>query len=70
MTDYKSLKNKDLNFGSRSESTSHQDLEDIFGTLLNTKDNADMGDYYEFDKWLYFLFFLGTYRKTKSEEVE
>ena len=51
MTDYKSMKNNDLSFGSISESIIHQDLENIFGTLLNTKDNSNMGKFYEFDKY-------------------
>lgn len=51
MTDYKSIKNNDLKFGSQSEKASHECLEEIFGKLLNTKDNAEMGEYFEFDKY-------------------
>lgn len=51
MTDYKILKERDLNFGSKSEKDSHEILENIFGKLLNTKDNPDMGKYFEFDKY-------------------
>jgi len=44
-------KQQDLNLGFKSENDIHQTLENVFGTLLNTKDNQDMGEYFEFDKY-------------------
>lgn len=47
--DYK--KQADLKFGSKSENDIHEILEQVFGKLSNTKDNKEMGEYYEFDKY-------------------
>ena len=44
-------KQQDLNLGFKSENDIHQTLENVFGKLLNTKDNQDMGEYFEFDKY-------------------
>ena len=48
--DYKKQQ-EDLEFGFRSEKDSHQYLESVFGKLMNTKDNREMGNYFEFDKY-------------------
>lgn len=44
-------KQQDLNLGFKSENDIHQTLENVFGKLFNTKDNQDMGEYFEFDKY-------------------
>jgi hypothetical protein len=48
--DYKKL-NKDLKFGFLSEEQSHEYLESVFGKLMKSKLNPEMGEYYEFDKY-------------------
>ncbi len=48
--DYKKQQD-DLEFGFRSEAEAHETLEGVFGKLMNTKDNPQMGDYFEFDKY-------------------
>jgi hypothetical protein len=44
-------KQQDLNLGFKSENDINQTLENVFGKLFNTKDNQDMGEYFEFDKY-------------------
>ena len=41
----------DLKYGFKSEEDVHDYLETIFGTLLRSKNNPEMGEYYEFDKY-------------------
>lgn len=41
----------DLNYGFKSEEQIHEFLEEIFGTLFNSKNNPEMGQYYEYDKY-------------------
>jgi len=41
----------DLQYGFKSEEEIHEYLEDIFGTLFRSKNNPEMGEYYEFDKY-------------------
>ena len=41
----------DLQMGFKSEEDIHGYLESIFGTLLRSKNNPEMGEYYEFDKY-------------------
>ncbi len=41
----------DLKYGFKSEEEQHEYLETIFGTLLRSKNNPEMGEYYEFDKY-------------------
>ena len=48
--DYKKL-NQDLKFGLLSEEAAHETLEGVFGKLKKSKDNPEMGDFYEFDKY-------------------
>ena len=48
--DYKKQQ-EDLEFGFRSEKDTHEYLESVFGKLMNTKDNREMGNYFEFDKY-------------------
>ena len=45
------IQKKDLRYGYQSESDIHEFLETYFGKLQNTKDNQDMGEFYEFDKY-------------------
>ncbi len=45
------IKNNDLNFGFKSEEEIHSILEEQFGTLLRSRKNPEMGQYYEFDKY-------------------
>ena len=44
-------KSIDLQYGFKSEEEIHEYLEDIFGTLFRSKNNPEMGEYYEFDKY-------------------
>lgn len=44
-------KERDLSFGFQSEEDIHEFLETYFGTLLKTKENSEMGQHYEFDKY-------------------
>tara|TARA_R110000744_G_scaffold198472_1_gene317742 strand:- start:1099 stop:1533 length:435 start_codon:yes stop_codon:yes gene_type:complete len=44
-------KSIDLKMGFKSEEDIHEYLETIFGTLLRSKNNPEMGEYYEFDKY-------------------
>lgn len=44
-------KRVDLEFGFRSEEETHEYLESVFGKLMKSKLNPEMGDYYEFDKY-------------------
>lgn len=48
--DYKKL-NQDLKFGLLSEEAAHETLESVFGKLNKSKDNPQMGNFYEFDKY-------------------
>ncbi len=48
---YQDLQNRDLSFGYKSEEEIHQILENVFGKLLRSKLNPEMGEYYEFDKY-------------------
>jgi hypothetical protein len=48
--DYNKL-NEDLKFGLLSEEAAHENLEGVFGKLNKSKDNPNMGDFYEFDKY-------------------
>lgn len=41
----------DLKYGYKSEEDIHEYLETIFGKLLRSKNNPEMGEYYEFDKY-------------------
>ena len=45
------IQRKDLNFGFKSEEEIHHILEDVFGNLLRSKKNPEMGKFYEFDKY-------------------
>ena len=45
------IQRKDLNFGFKSEEDIHHILEDVFGNLLRSKKNPEMGEFYEFDKY-------------------
>ena len=45
------IQRKDLNFGFKSEEEIHSILEEVFGNLLRSKKNPEMGEYYEFDKY-------------------
>jgi hypothetical protein len=45
------IQRKDLNFGFKSEEEIHSILEELFGNLLRSKKNPEMGEYYEFDKY-------------------
>ena len=45
------IQRKDLNFGFKSEEEIHSILEELFGNLLRSKRNPEMGEYYEFDKY-------------------
>ena len=45
------IQRKDLNFGFKSEEEIHHILEDVFGNLLRSKKNPEMGEFYEFDKY-------------------
>ena len=45
------IQRKDLNFGFKSEEEIHSILEELFGNLLRSKKNPEMGGYYEFDKY-------------------
>lgn len=49
--DYKNKLNQDLKFGLSSEEAAHENLEGVFGKLNKSKDNPNMGDFYEFDKY-------------------
>jgi hypothetical protein len=49
--DYKNKLNQDLKFGLLSEEAAHETLEGVFGKLNKSKDNPNMGDFYEFDKY-------------------
>ena len=49
--DYKNKLNQDLKFGLSSEEAAHETLEGGFGKLNKSKDNPNMGDFYEFDKY-------------------
>ena len=49
--DYKNKLNQDLKFGLLSEEEAHETLEGVFGKLNKSKDNPNMGDFYEFDKY-------------------
>jgi len=44
-------KSIDLKYGFKSEEDIHEYLETIFGKLLRSKNNPEMGEYYEFDKY-------------------
>ena len=41
----------DLEFGFRSEEETHEYLESVFGKLMKSKLNPEMGEFYEFDKY-------------------
>ena len=45
------IKRNDLNFGFKSEEESHSILEGVFGKLLRSSKNPEMGNFYEFDKY-------------------
>ena len=45
------IQRKDLNFGFKSEEEIHSILEELFGNLLRSNRNPEMGEYYEFDKY-------------------
>ena len=45
------IQRKDLNFGFKSEEEIHNILEEVFGNLLRSNKNPEMGGYYEFDKY-------------------
>ena len=45
------IQRKDLNFGFKSEEEIHSILEELFGNLLRSTRNPEMGEYYEFDKY-------------------
>ena len=45
------IQRNDLNFGFKSEEDIHHILEDVFGNLLRSKKNPEMGEFYEFDKY-------------------
>lgn len=47
----KTIYNKDIKYGNENENNIHNILEDKFGKLYNTKDNPNMGKYFEFDKY-------------------
>lgn len=46
-----SIQKRDLEFGFKSEEDIHQSLEAIFGKLMKSKLNPEMGEFYEFDKY-------------------
>jgi len=48
---YQDRQNRDLSFGYKSEEDIHQILENVFGKLLRSNLNPEMGEYYEFDKY-------------------
>jgi hypothetical protein len=60
----------DLEFGFRSEEETHEYLESVFGKLMNTKDNREMGNYFEFDKYNDDYFIEMKTRRIKHNQYE
>ena len=60
----------DLSFGIKNENDIHKILEEYFGTLLKTKLNPEMGDYYEFDKYNEKYFIEIKSRRIKHNQYE
>ena len=67
--DYKKQQ-EDLEFGFRSEKDTHEYLESVFGKLMNTKDNREMGNYFEFDKYNDDYFIEMKTRRIKHNQYE
>lgn len=61
---------EDKKFGSKSEEEIHKILESKFGVLLNSKENPEMGKYYEFDKYNEKYFIEVKTRRIKHDEYK
>lgn len=65
-----SIQKRDLEFGFRSEEETHEYLESVFGKLMKSKLNPEMGDYYEFDKYNDNYFIEMKTRRIKHDKYE
>jgi len=65
-----SIQKRDLEFGFKSEEDIHQSLEAIFGKLMKSKLNPEMGEFYEFDKYNDNYFIEMKTRRIKHNQYE